>query len=369
MTSPCPHISTCGGCRLQHLDAPAYGAWKTDHLKTILTQANLPTENLLPLIITAPATRRRARLAVEHTPDGLHLGFNVWRSHDIVNLQACPVLLPELENFIPALREALAAWLPQGEKADVQLTALPEGLDVTLIGGPEPSGRIPLPLREGIGEGCKDSGEAFRTLAQTLDIAQLSWRKWDRSPPQRISQRRPLTVRYGYTNVPFPPASFLQATQAAETALIAFAKQAVGKGAKVLDLFCGLGAFGLSMTQAQRVAFADLDGPAVAALAKTVTPPRYDVEKRNLIAKPFTAAECNPFDVVIFDPPRGGAKAQAEQLAQSYVPEIIAISCDPPTFTRDAKILLAGGYKLQALQPVDQFLWSTHLEVAGWFAR
>ena len=354
MPSPCHHYPLCGGCRLQHLDAATYETWKSDHLEQILTHEGLGDTPVAPIVITPPATRRRARLAARHEAGGVVLGFNAWRSHDIIDLAACPVLLPELERFIPALRESLPRWLPQGDSCDVQITALAEGLDIVFVGGPA------------LGP---DTRKHLTTLATALDIAQLGWRKWDSSPVELVARRRALTVRYGYTNVPFPPASFLQATQTGENALIDFARQAVGKGAKVLDLFCGLGGFGLSMAVAKAVSFVDLDGPAIASLGKIAKTPRYTVEKRNLVAKPYTANECNPFDVVIFDPPRGGAKAQAEKLAQCSVPDIVAISCDPPSFARDAKILIKGGYKLQALQPVDQFLWSTHLEMAGWFAR
>ncbi len=353
--APCPHFPRCGGCRLQHMSDTAYSAWKIKQLMGTLEREGLHDAPLLPPIVTAPGTRRRARLAASHGKDGVTLGFNAWRSHDIVNQNACPVLLPQLEQFIQALREALPLWLPEGGSCDVQLTALRGGIDMVLIGGPA------LGLAE---------RENLAMLAERLNIAKMSWRKWDRSPIEPVAHRLPLTVTFGGTDVPFPPASFLQATQSGETALFDFTRRAVGQSAKILDLFCGLGGFGLSLPDAQQVSFIDLDGPAVTALEQVARrSPRYRVEQRNLIREPVTTQESNAFDAVVFDPPHGGAKAQAEQLAHSHVPHVVAISCDPPSFARDAAILLRGGYRLQSLQPVDQFLWSTHLELAAHFTR
>ncbi|MDD5586758.1 MAG: class I SAM-dependent RNA methyltransferase [Alphaproteobacteria bacterium] len=354
-TPPCPHFLRCGGCRLQHMNAAAYIGWKLRQLRQTLEQAGLHDVPLLPAAVSAPATRRRARLGAKHGKDGIVLGFNEWRSHDLVNVKACPVLLPELVSFIQRLREKFPRVLPAGKACDIQITGLPDGFDVAFIGGP------PLNLEQ---------RQNLASLAEELDIAQLSWRKWDRSPVEPVAFRLPLSVQYGETRVPFPSGSFLQATATGEKTLIDFAKRSVGHVEKIADLFCGLGGFGLAMTQAKRIHFADVDGPANAALGAAVRQqPRLRVEQRNLISSPYCADDLNAFNAVIFDPPRGGAKAQAAALAQSRAPHIAAISCDPPSFARDAKILMQGGYKLQSLLPVDQFLWSTHLELAAHFAR
>ncbi|NTU77299.1 MAG: class I SAM-dependent RNA methyltransferase, partial [Alphaproteobacteria bacterium] len=287
--------------------------------------------------------------------DNLLLGFNVWRSHQIVDVRTCPVLLPEIVALAQKLRAALPRWLPHGKSCDVQITALPEGFDVVLIGGPA----LGLEQREQLAR-----------LAEELKIAQLSWRKWDRSPLEPVAHRQPLAKTFGAWRVPFPPGSFLQATAAGEEALISFARAIADGKNRVLDLFCGLGGFGLSLPNAKRVTLTDIDGPAIQSLAKAVKgQPRFQVAERNLVSDPFSRFECNDFDAVIFDPPRGGAKAQVAQLAQSTARDIVAVSCDPPSFLRDAKILVEGGYELRALQPVDQFLWSTHLELAAHFAR
>ncbi len=352
---PCSHFPQCGGCRLQHLNTEPYTAWKTQQLAQILAHEALNHAPLQSTIVTAPATRRRARLAAKHTKEGLILGFNEWRGHTLVNIQSCAVLLPQLQNFIQNLRTKLFQWLPINSECDVQITALADGIDVVLIGGPA------LGL---------DQRQDLAIIAEELNIAKLSWRKWDRSAVEPVAHRSPLSMTYNNSTVAFPPGSFLQATATGEKALIDFTIKAAGSSAKVLDLFCGLGGFGLSLPHAKQVHFADLDGPAIDALGQIVRQtPRFQIEQRHLINNAYTTHECNAFDCVIFDPPRGGAKAQAIQLAQSHVPVIVAISCDPPNFARDAKILIDGGYRLQSLQPVDQFLWSTHLELAAHFTR
>jgi len=354
-TPPCPHFPLCGGCQFQHMKLEAYQNHKLGHLLTLLERGGLHLEQLEPAFFTTPGTRRRARLAAKRTKSGVTLGFNAWHSHDLIDVQACPVLLPRLVTFIGLLRDKLSLWLPRQGEADIQLTLLPDGLDVLMIGGPA----LDLDARQDLG-----------ALAEALDVAHLSWRKNDRSPIEPIAHRKPLGITFGQTTLPFPAGSFLQASGPGEQALVTFAQEAMQDGLHVLDLFSGLGTFGLSMSGAKKVHFVDIDGPAMAALAAACRMrPHDEVTLRNLMKDPFSTGDCNDFDLVIFDPPRGGAKAQAAQLARSDVPNIIAISCDPVSFVRDAQLLINGGYKLKRLLPVDQFLWSSHLELAAHFTR
>ncbi len=353
---PCPHFPQCGGCRFQHMNDEAYSNHKLGQLQQLLVREKLDVgDALMPMIVTAPRTRRRTRLAARRIKNNIELGFNAWRSHDIVTLSSCLVLIPTLERFILTLREKLPLWLPPGDSCDIQLTALADGIDAVMIGGP----KLDLNGRQNLA-----------TLAEVLNVAHLSWRKWDRSPIEPVAHRTPLTVRFGAISLPFPPASFLQATETGEKALIDFVRDFSEPGQRVLDLFSGLGTFGLSLTEAKNVCFSDIDGPAMGILEQlTKRVPRFSVALKNLSVDPFTSGECDDFDLAIFDPPRGGARAQAIQLAKSDVPQIVAISCDPPSFVRDAKILIEGGYRLRNLLPVDQFLWSPHMELAAHFTR
>ena len=92
-------------------------------------------------------------------------------------------------------------------------------------------------------------------------------------------------------------------------------------------------------------------------------------ERRDLFRRPLIKEELSRFDAIVMDPPRAGARAQSEALAASRVGRIAYVSCNPVTFARDAKILLDGGYKLARVVPVDQFLWSPHIELAARFTR
>ena len=86
---------------------------------------------------------------------------------------------------------------------------------------------------------------------------------------------------------------------------------------------------------------------------------------RNLFKRPLTLVDLRGVDAVVIDPPFAGAKAQMEELARSIVPVIASVSCNPATFARDARILADGGYRLESVTPVDQFLWSAHVECVG----
>lgn len=353
----CPHFPECGGCRFQHMTDQAYSKFKAEQLANLFARNDLDASVILPIFTTPRASRRRARLAVRRTREKTIIGFNAARSHAIVEIKECCILSPVLLSCVEKLRAHLSLWLPVGGECDAQITVLPEGVDVVLIGGP----KLDLNARQDLA-----------ALAQELNVAHLTWRQSDRSGDEPIAHRAPLSVSFPRQSVPFPPAAFLQATSEGENALTAFAAQSCRAGDKVLDLFCGLGTFGLSMLPASKIHFVDLDGPSVAALDKALKATgsaKLTVDQRNLIRDPISAGEVADYDLVIFDPPRGGAKAQAERIADSGVSRVIAISCDPAAFVRDAKILIEAGYEMESVQPVDQFLWSDHLEIAARFVR
>ncbi|HST37672.1 MAG TPA: class I SAM-dependent RNA methyltransferase, partial [Allosphingosinicella sp.] len=111
------------------------------------------------------------------------------------------------------------------------------------------------------------------------------------------------------------------------------------------------------------------EGARDAVLALKGTGRGVFVEHRDLYRRPLDAAELNRFEAVILDPPRAGAKEQAAALAASQVPRIAYVSCNPNTFARDAKALCDAGYRLDWAQPVGQFRWSTHVELAASFSR
>ncbi len=353
----CRHFPKCGGCRFQTTDAEGYAAWKMGMLSQLLSRSGMGVVKVNPLLVVPLRTRRRVKVAAKGCGRGkVAVGLRGYRSHEIVRMEECPVLLPELEKAVTDLSANLAGYLSGGGECEIQITALPTGLDAVIIGGDK------LGLRQ---------REELAALASNVGLAQLSWRKWSRSEIEPVAFARSLSLVYGdNVAVRFPAGSFLQAAQSGEAALIDFAKRCAGDSKSVLDLFCGLGGFGLSFGRADKVVFSDIDGAAIEALEETARRiPNRKVERRNLSSSPFNSDECGRFEAIIVDPPRGGALAQAKNIAASKAKDVIMVSCDPPSFIRDAKTLLAGGYSLMEIQPVDQFLFSPHLEIAAHFRR
>jgi 23S rRNA (uracil1939-C5)-methyltransferase len=165
---------------------------------------------------------------------------------------------------------------------------------------------------------------------------------------------------------------FRQATAEGEAALIACVGQAIGDMRRIADLFAGTGTFTLALAGRGSVHAVESDVEALGALAaasRRAQLVQVTAERRDLDARPLLPDELAAYDAVVFDPPRAGAKAQAEQLAHSAVPVIVGVSCNPASFARDAAILVAGGYVLELVQPIDQFLWSHHIELVGRFHR
>jgi 23S rRNA (uracil1939-C5)-methyltransferase len=176
----------------------------------------------------------------------------------------------------------------------------------------------------------------------------------------------------GRAAVALPPGAFLQATAAGEEVLAGLVAAHVGDARTVADLFAGVGPFALRLAEHARIMAADSDEPAIAALREAAKAPGLKpiaAERRDLFRRPFAAKELARLDALVFDPPRQGAEAQAREIAASAVPKVVAVSCNPATFARDARILIAGGYRFTALTPVDQFRYSAHVEIVARLVR
>jgi 23S rRNA (uracil1939-C5)-methyltransferase len=365
-TPPCRHFGRCGGCSLQHLADAAYGRWKLDRAVLTMVRAGFDAGVLAPLARTPAAARRRATFAAMRTASGeaaVCLGFNGRRSHEIVDLADCSVLDPRIVGILPAMRRLLASLLPPGRRTRATVTLVDGDLDV-VIELAEP----------GLAE-----RQMLAAFARDADISRLSWRPDGATDAELLAQRRPVGVSFGGVSVAIPPGGFLQASAEGETALCRAVCSAVAGLAPagrrstgtVADLFAGAGTFTFPLAAGgARVHAVDADGTLIQALATAARRvPGVSAEHRDLFVRPLLADELRRYDAVVFDPPRTGARAQAEQLAQSPVPLVVAVSCNPDTFVRDARILAAGGYRLEQVHPVDQFLWSPHLELAAVFRR
>ena len=355
--APCPHFGECGGCALQHVEDLRYAAWKEQLVATALARRGFANPPLRPLLRVAAGTRRRANLAAEHAGRAARLGFHARQSNRVVDVTGCLVLAPALSRLLPPLRAALAAILTDGERIEVTATATDGGVDLLL------EGRPPLALA---------AREALATFAESADLARLTWRAHG-LPSDPIAMRRPPRIVFAGVAVDLPPGAFLQPTAAGEAALAAAVTQALAGCRRVADLYAGCGTFTFPLARGARVHAVEGDAEAIGALAgaarRAVPAPAVTTEQRDLANDPLTDKELGRFDGVVFDPPRAGAKAQAEQLARSRVPKVVAVSCDPATFARDARILVDGGYRLLEATPIDQFVWSPHVEIAAVFVR
>jgi 23S rRNA (uracil1939-C5)-methyltransferase len=311
-----------------------------------LAQHELTTE-IRPPHLSPPRSRRRATLKILKVARGRVLGFNAERSHQIVDMHECHILRPELFALVAPLRELLADMLMPKRIAEVQLALIDGGADVLLKG--VPAGRL-------------SEVEQLTSFAMKHDLARLSV---DRGlGPEALFEPQPSTITLSGVPVAFPPNSFLQATEDGERALVEAVLEATAGARPVADLFAGLGTFALA-TGASLAAEASRD--AAAALQRSA--PGMIVEHRDLYRRPLDKAELKRFDAVVLDPPRAGAAEQTASLANSAVGRVAYVSCNPATFARDAKILVDGGYKLEWVQPVGQFRWSTHVELAACFSR
>ena len=343
---PCRHFPECGGCQLQHADDEAYRGYLASHVETALAQHGL-TSAIRPPYLSPPNSRRRATLKALRVGSGVLVGFNAQSSHRIVDMRECHILRPELFALVQPLRELLVGMLMPKRIADIQMTLIDGGADVAIKG--VPAGRLA-------------EVEQLTAFAMNNDLARLSV---DRGlGPDTLYEPNPASVTLSGSRVAFPAGSFLQATEDGEAELVACVQEAIAGAPKTADLFAGLGTFALA-TGASYAAEASRD--AAASLKRAA--PAMNVEHRDLYRRPLDARELEPFDAIILDPPRAGSAEQIAALAGSTVRRIAYVSCNPATFGRDAKTLVDGGHALEWVQPVGQFRWSTHVELAACFSR
>ena len=348
----CPHFGTCGGCATQHWSAANYRAWKRGLVIEALSQAGIKAP-VGQLIDAHGEGRRRVVLhARRGTSDELQIGFAALRAHEIIAIDRCPILARSLSGAVAGAKSIAETLQDVRKPLDIQMTATEAGLDVDVRGS-----------------GALDA----RRTAQLAAVAEKHGLARLTRHGELVIQRASPTIKIGRATVALPAGAFLQATAEGEAVLARLVNDATAKAKAIADLFCGVGPFALRLAERARIAAADNEPDAVAALAKAAATASglkpVDAEVRDLFRRPFTAKELSSFDAVVFDPPRQGAQAQARELATSKVPVVVAVSCNPATFARDARILVDGGYRLTEVRPVDQFRYSAHVELTGVFHK
>jgi 23S rRNA (uracil1939-C5)-methyltransferase len=352
-----PQYGDCGGCSLQHWAAEPYLDWKREQVRLVLAREGIETE-IEATVATPAGTRRRVALHARRMPDGrVALGFKARRSWRLVEVTACPIADPRIVAAIPMLAEVAAPLLEHPKSAPtLHVTWTLSGLDVDVTGVERRTGGL--------------SGDAqMRAIAaaQRADLARLSL-----AGDVMMMARQP-KVAFGPATVPLPAGGFLQAVPEAEAAMVSRALAAVKGAKKIADLFCGAGTFTFPLATVAPVIAADASKPGIDALKIGVGSAKgmkaITAEARDLFRRPLTPFDLKGCDAIVFDPPRAGAIEQTAQIADTKASVVVGVSCNPQTFARDARVLIDKGFRLETVTPVDQFLWSAHVELVGIFRR
>ncbi|ADG10108.1 class I SAM-dependent RNA methyltransferase [Caulobacter segnis] len=358
VTPPCRHFGTCGGCALQHWAAEPYLAWKAEQVRLQLSMEGLETE-ILPTFAAPPASRRRVALHARKGPKGAGalLGFKERRSWSLVPIKECPVTDPRLVAALPALARLAEPFLEHPKSAPtLHVTLTGTGLDIDVTGVERKSGGLSADARMRAAMAASEGDFARVTLAgETV-----------------YGARQPL-VKLGQAVVALPPGAFLQAVPAAERAMVDFTVAEAQGASRLADLYCGVGTFTFRLAEIGAVHAAEMSAPAIEALktamGSTSGLKPIHAEARDLVRRPVLSTELAKTDVVVIDPPRAGAAEQTVEIAKSKVAKVISVSCNPGTFAKDARALVEAGFRLEKVLPVDQFVWSPHIELVGVFTR
>ncbi|MEP9397078.1 class I SAM-dependent RNA methyltransferase [Mesorhizobium sp. KR2-14] len=344
---PCRHFTECGGCALQHLEQQAYLDWKRGKIVQALKSRGLDVE-VAATVPCAPHSRRRATFSVRRTEAGMLLGYNRAYSHHIIDIEECPIVEPQIEAALQMLRQLATLICHTQQAFHLTVTHTDSGLDVAA----QDAGKLEDKARRAI------SAFAIREGLARVSV-----------DGEIIVEPKKPAVSFGDVSVAPPPGGFLQAVASAEAVMAELVCGHLKKAKKVVDLFAGAGAFALRLAAKSEVHAVEGDAAALAALDRGFRfgsgLKRVVIEKRDLFRRPLTFKELGAYDGLAFDPPRAGAEDQCKQIAKSDVPLVAAVSCNPATLGRDLRILVDGGYKLTSVTPVDQFLWSPHVEAVA----
>ena len=343
---PCSHFKSCGGCSLQHASDAFLANWKAQTVRDALSAHDLTAP--IRHISTSPArSRRRATLAGRRTKKGALVGLHARASDTIIEIPNRQLVHPDLIAAIPALQELTAAGASRKGEIALSVTRSQAGVDVAVTGGKPLDGAFRVQLA---------------ALSAQHNLARLTW------GDELVAQHRSPVQNIGPAKVSPPAGAFLQATQAGQTALVTAVRDAVGAAKHIADLFAGCGTFALPLSENAEVHAVENYPDMLAALDTAWRHARglkkITTEIHDLFRRPLFPDELRPFNAVVFDPPRAGAEAQARALAETALP-IAFVSCNPATFSRDARILCDSGYKIHWIDVIDQFRWSPHVELVA----
>ncbi|MEI9929357.1 MAG: hypothetical protein WDM89_01990 [Rhizomicrobium sp.] len=352
MSALCIHFGTCGGCAYQDVPDGAYRALKRDVVVRALAKHGLTEAAVTDIVEVAPGTRRRCVFKIAKRAGEVQVGFHARGSHSIVDMRECRVLTPGLFGLASRLRSLMGEVLNDGENAEVHAAEADNGFDLLLRWPRKTSTALVVQFAQWAGR-----NNVARVVSGRDILVELA------TP----------TTRIGGADVRLPPGAFLQPTRQGEATLQRMITDAMSGAKKVADLFAGCGTFTLALAPKAKVHAVEFEAPMLAALsdaARTTSGLKpITTEKRDLFKVPLTANELKQFDAVVLDPPRAGAAAQTAQLVCSKIGRIAYVSCNAESFAADARVLVDAGFKMDPVVPVDQFLWSEHIELMATFAR
>jgi 23S rRNA (uracil1939-C5)-methyltransferase len=349
---PNPDDEPCGGCVARHMPVAMYRDWKREFLVRALRQHGIAVD-VRPLVTVPEHSRRRATFNARREGGAMRIGYHGRRSHDLVSADDCPVLDKRIVTLLPALAELAATVASGTDTTRVVVTMTDTGADVDVEGD--------------------ESGLTARVRSRISEIAAAARMARISVGGVPVIERQAPVLRFASKAVTPPPGAFLQAVPQAEQAMIDLVTASLGKSKHVGDLFCGLGTLTLPIARKARVTAFDTDRVAIDALneaqrknqgLKPIT-----AQVRDLFSDPLAPLEMKDLDAVVLDPPRAGARAQCERLAKSKIKRVVMVSCNPATLARDLRILIDAGYCLDAITPIDQFLYSPHLEAVAALTR
>ena len=356
VSPPCRHAEQCGGCRLQHAALGFLADWRGRQVADALQRRGIETE-IQPTRQSPPRSRRRVGFTALRAKKGVRLGFRQARSHVVVDVDDCLIAHPEIMAAASTLRELAVFAAPRSRAISCYVTTSLDGLDLVVDDAKALTPELLAMLVDW----------SAKARAGGASIARVTW-----NGETALQESAPRQA-FGRGLVAAPPGGFLQATLEGEAALTELVREGVAGASRVADLFSGCGTFALSLAESAEVLAIDADAAAVAALDRGWREAsglkRVAAVARDLFRRPLLASEFKGLDAVVFDPPRAGAEAQAQEIARSTVARVIGVSCNPASFARDAEILRATGFALERVTPVDQFLWSPHVELVGVFSR
>ena len=357
VAAPCPHYAACGGCTIQHAGGDFYRQWKAGLVRSALEQAGLEPQTWHAPVFLPPGGRRRVTFTAVKQDGHVALGYSRRGIRQVIAIATCLIADPAIMALHAKLAPLLAPLLQDGIPATVFIQSIAGACEIVLTGPIGATGRPDAGTRDAIAQ-----------LAAAANASRIAWRANLGDVPDVLLETRPLYARFGALDVALPPLAFMQPTEAGARALTDAVMAALPPRGAFADLFCGGGAFTGPMLERGTVDAFDSTGPAVDAL-NACGAAGLKAVRRDLFRQPLSRAEAERYDAIVFDPPRAGAREQVATLAQSKVPVVVAVSCNPATFARDARVLVEGGYRLDSVTVVDQFTWSHHVELVAAFSK